>query len=253
MSKAIQEVTSAIMNAMAEQWVRFPRTDGDKNDIKEKFMEATHFPGVIGAVDCTHVEIAQPPVEEHNYINRKGYHSKNIQIICDYELRIVNINARFPGATHDAFIWRNSCHNDNRLIILGDRTSWLLGDSGYPQEPWLMTPIINPVPGSPESRYSEAHIQARNCVERCIGVLKGRFLCLSKILRYSPQKVGTIANVCAILHNICIAGRLEADFNIPQPLAPQQVPLHVLQDNVPHRDGNNIRQNIIQMYFTNVS
>nr|CAH7756740.1 unnamed protein product [Callosobruchus chinensis] len=106
---------------------------------------------------------------------------------------------------------------------------------------------------SPESRYSEAHIQARNCVERCIGVLKGRFLCLSKILRYSPQKVGTIANVCAILHNICIAGRLEADFNIPQPLAPQQVPLHVLQDNVPHRDGNNIRQNIIQMYFTNVS
>nr|CAH7756744.1 unnamed protein product [Callosobruchus chinensis] len=83
MSKAIQEVTSAIMNAMAEQWVRFPRTDGDKNDIKEKFMEATHFPGVIGAVDCTHVEIAQPPVEEHNYINRKGYHSKNIQIVSD--------------------------------------------------------------------------------------------------------------------------------------------------------------------------
>nr|CAI5867917.1 unnamed protein product [Callosobruchus analis] len=215
-------------------------------------MEATHFPGVIGAVDCTHVEIAQPPIEQHNYINRKGYHSKNIQIICDYDLKIFNINALFPGATHDAFIWRNSCVREEleTCYTRGERTSWLLGDSGYPQEPWLMTPILNPVARNPESRYTEAHIQARNCVERCIGVLKGGFLCLSKILRYSPQKVGNITNACAILHNLCVAGRLNEDFNIPPPQVP--LPEQLIEVIVPHSDGNNIRQNIIQMYFNNV-
>lgn len=28
--------------------------------------------------------------------------------ICNYKMRILNINAQYPGATHDAFIWRNS-------------------------------------------------------------------------------------------------------------------------------------------------
>lgn len=81
LSRAINEVTNAIVNSFSEQWVRFPRTAEEKYQIKQRFMEARGFPGVIGAVDCTHVEILKPNIEEHNYINRKGYHSKNIQIV----------------------------------------------------------------------------------------------------------------------------------------------------------------------------
>ncbi|KAG8235441.1 hypothetical protein J437_LFUL015789 [Ladona fulva] len=43
-------------------------------------------------------------------------------------------------------------------------------DSGYPLQPWLMTPISNLPPDSPEERYNSHHCRARNCVERCIGV-----------------------------------------------------------------------------------
>ncbi|XP_030749235.1 putative nuclease HARBI1 [Sitophilus oryzae] len=166
MSRAVEEVTTAIVNTLAEEWICFPTTPQAKNIIKEGFMEKFNFSGVVGALDCTHVEILRPLVEEHNYINRKGYQSKNIQLICDHNLKIININSRYAGATHDSFIWRNSAVRAEleRNYQRGERNSWLLGDSGYPQEPWLMRPVINALPGPPEYRYTQAHIHGlRRC------------------------------------------------------------------------------------------
>lgn len=61
------------------------------------------------------------------------------------------------------------------------------------------------------------HASARNCIERCNGVLKSRFRCLSgeRQLRYSPEYVGVVTTVCAILHNICIAGGVQWEANGP--------------------------------------
>lgn len=81
MSRAVEEVTIAIVNVFAEQWICFPTTNEAKNNIKEGFMQLFNFPGVVGAVDCTHIEILRPLAEEHNYLNRKGFHSKNIQLV----------------------------------------------------------------------------------------------------------------------------------------------------------------------------
>ncbi|KAH7965178.1 hypothetical protein HPB49_004583 [Dermacentor silvarum] len=80
-------------------------------------------------------------------------------------------------------------------------------DSGYPLEPWLLTPV----PGHPtrltaEGRYNEAHAVVRNAAERCIGILKSRFRCLQRYrtLHYSPRKAATIVAACAALHNLCL-------------------------------------------------
>lgn len=120
-----------------------------------------------------------------------------------------------------------------------------MGDSGYPLEPWLLTPIVNALPDTPEFRYTQAHIRARNCIERCIGVLKGRFLCLSKVLRYSPEKVGNIVNACAILHNISLYNGIEIDFELLIP-PPEEYPNNICLIG----DAVNARQNVIQRYFT---
>ena len=38
------------------------------------------FPNVVGAVDGTHVKIQAPTKDEDDYVNRKGYHSINVQV-----------------------------------------------------------------------------------------------------------------------------------------------------------------------------
>lgn len=126
MSRSITEITEAIVNIFAGQWVQFPRTQHIKNEIKGKFI---NFPGVIGVIDGTHIEIIRPIQEEHAYLNRKGYHSKNIQVICDADLRVLNVNAQHAGASHDSHIWRNSSVGRELEMAyqLGDHNSWLLG------------------------------------------------------------------------------------------------------------------------------
>ena len=57
------------------------------------------FPNVIGAIDCTHVRIQAPsgPVEA-DYVNRKSFHSLNVQVcLCtsrgqlSIHLRVKNV------------------------------------------------------------------------------------------------------------------------------------------------------------------
>nr|CAI5826194.1 unnamed protein product [Callosobruchus analis] len=177
------------------------------------------FPGIIGCIDCTHVAIVSPHQQhpdypEHLYINRKHYHSINVQLICDSNLRILNINARYPGSTNDAFIWNNSNVKTfmEQLHGHGENSFYLLGDSGYPLRPWLLTPLqYETQPNSPEDRYNNAHKVTRCTIERCNGVLKSRFRCLlrHRVLHYGPETASQITNACAVLHNICIANNVE--------------------------------------------
>lgn len=187
-------------------------------------MDRFDFPGIIGAIDCTHVAIAAPSNNNEQYpgfvyLNRKGYHSINVQLICDANLKILNCNAKYPGSTHDAAIWSMSriltvlqtqyANNNNN----NEAECWLLGDSGYPLQPWLLTPHNGAEENTPEGRYTRAHCRARNVIERCNGVLKMRFRCLLKhrVLHYCPVEAARIINSCCVLHNIMIDHNI--DFN----------------------------------------
>ena len=66
-------------------------------------MEAG-LPGVIGAIDGTHVRIAAPKENAAEYVNRKQQHSINVQVVFDNSYKILDIVARWPGSVHDARI-----------------------------------------------------------------------------------------------------------------------------------------------------
>lgn len=85
------------------------------------------------------------------------------------------------------------------------------GDSGYALRPWCLTPICNPQENTPEDKFNITFKKARVTIERCNGVLKGRFRCLLKdrVLHYTPEKASKIINACCVLHNICVKDNLE--------------------------------------------
>ncbi|XP_045541246.1 putative nuclease HARBI1 [Papilio machaon] len=143
-----------------------------------RFYSIAGFPRVVGAVDCTHIKINSPGGSNSElFRNRKGYFSLNVQVVCDSNLVIRNIIARWPGSVHDSTIF-----NDSPLCAQFERgdfgTMVLLGDSGYPCRPYLLTPLLNPLTHAEEA-YNQSQIKTRNLIERLFGVLKRRFPCLS--------------------------------------------------------------------------
>nr|XP_050027951.1 putative nuclease HARBI1 [Dermacentor andersoni] len=209
-SKCVRRVAEAIVHAGARnKWVRFPRTSEEKAAVKEGFLRRGSIPGVIECVDGNLIAIIAPKGEQKAaFMCRKGYYALNTMFICDAGMRILAVDALRPGSDHDAHVWRTTWLRrrllEGRIANAGEH---LLSDSGYPLEPWLLTPVTGHPPiHTAEGRYNTAHAAMRSVVERCIGLLKSRFRCLQRYraLHYEPDRAANILAACAVLHNLCL-------------------------------------------------
>ncbi|KAL2093109.1 hypothetical protein ACEWY4_010421 [Coilia grayii] len=213
------------INSLAGRYIQFPYNDAQQTVIKMAFYGIAEFPNMVGAIDCTHVRLKPPSVDDYAYINRKNFHSLNVQIICDAQMAILNMVAWWPGGTHDSFIFQNSMVGTQLQGGALRGKSHLIGDKGYPLTEYLITPLAHPQTEQ-ERRFNRSHIHTRAIVERCIGLLKGRWLCLGAAggsLLYTPEKVCNIIIACGVLHNIAQKNGVPCD--------------HVHQENPIPRDA----------------
>jgi len=245
---------SAAIAMLKKEFIKLPTTPAEICRNQQEFFETAKFIRVVGCMDCTHMRIQSYgknnviTVYKHSlfykilqsfccvlggednelYRNRKGYFSINVQVIINARLEIIDIVARWPESTHDSTIFNNS--RIKTLFEIGTfDDGLLLGDSGYPNLSYLITPLLNPTTPA-EHLYNETQIRTRSKIEKCFGIWKRRFPVLSIGTRFHRvERTLAVIVATAILHNI----------------AQQEV--------IPNSINSQIYNNVIQMQHVNAS
>ncbi|XP_053390776.1 putative nuclease HARBI1 [Mercenaria mercenaria] len=172
--------------------------------IAEGFAQRQGFPGVIGAVDGTYIPIPGPTEFRDSYICRKGFPAFHLQGVCDSNMRFLDVYSAYPGSVHDSRVFKNSPLN-HYLQTECPQTYHLLGDSAYSLASHLLVPFRdNGHLTEEQKKFSFVHSSTRVDIERCFGLLKGKF---RKLKFLDVTKVSVIPNIivtCCGLHNFIL-------------------------------------------------
>ncbi|XP_060598026.1 putative nuclease HARBI1 [Ruditapes philippinarum] len=195
----VQQVCRVISD-MRETYIRMPRTRQEMERVEKGFREKCGMPGVVGAIDGTHIAIPGPSEHRSSYINRKGYQSMQLQVVCDSQLKFLDTYTGWPGSVHDARVYRNSPISETVSNLPHDKH--LLGDSAYPLKVNMLVPFrdnghLNRV----EKKFNKVHSSTRVDVERAIGLLKCKFRRLKHLDMLMVEEIPVTITSCCVLHN----------------------------------------------------
>nr|XP_043620035.1 putative nuclease HARBI1 [Erigeron canadensis] len=212
----------AVINIYGREFLRRP-TSHDIAMIQQAHEARHHLPGMLGSLDCTHVE--------WRYCLRS---LKRQYTRGDHKVPTIIIEA---VASQDLWIWHSFFGppgSNNDINVLNQSpcmTRWFTFVKAYPHP-------VDPK----EKKFKRVQEAARKDIERVFGVLKGKWKILERRIRfYDLDKIGKVVEACCILHNMIIKddGRAISPVHImdqPTPIVYDPSVLPELHDeNVHHR------------------
>lgn len=204
---AVFSVVEGINRHLVSKLIVWP-TGAIVEEVLDGFRERRGMQGVLGAIDVTLIAIKAPTTHQEDYINRKGFHSMQLHAVCDHDMLFTDCFTGWPGSVHDARVLRNSpVYHDGSF----PRGSFLVGDSAYPLQSWLLTPFRDNGHLTAEQRnYNYLHSSTRMVIERAFSLLKGRFRRLKYVDMTDTAQVSLFIMASCALHNLCIIN--EDDF-----------------------------------------
>lgn len=210
----VHDTCKAIVRVLLRTYIQFPRGN-ELNDVVDGFKRKWGMIQCAGAIDGTHVPVMPPASLHTDYYNRKGWYSIIIQAVVDHNCMFHDVCVGWPGSVHDARVLVNSTLYNKatrREIMSGnvirvhgtDIPLFLIGDSAYPLNNWLIKPFVHNSPLTPAQQSFNYHLsRSRMVVELAFGRLKGRWRRLCKRNDMYIDNVPCITTACCILHNVC--------------------------------------------------
>ncbi|XVE89435.1 hypothetical protein DITRI_Ditri19aG0201100 [Diplodiscus trichospermus] len=119
------------------------------------------FRGCLGALDGTYIRVNVKLIDRPRYRSRKNEIATNVLGVCTMDMQFIYVVPRWESFTADGKVLRDAISMRNGLKIS----------------------------------------QARNCIERCFGVLKPRWAILREKSFYPVKTQCRIISTCCLLHN----------------------------------------------------
>ena len=213
-SKVVFEVCEAITTHLGPEYIHLPRTAEEMQRKVSEFELRFGLIQAFGCIDGTHVPIKTPSTDSHDYFCYKQYYSLNVQAVCDYRGRFIDVDCRWPGCVHDAKVFSNSTINHNMrnrklpqtfntLIPDHDKVpNYIIGDPAYPLTPYCMKEFDHCTTNA-QVLFNNLLRSARHQIECAFGRLKARWSILTRKMDFNVEQVPTVIYACFVLHNFC--------------------------------------------------
>lgn len=229
----VSQITWSFVEAVEENGLhhlKWPDTEEEMLNIKAKFESIQGLPNCCGAVDITHIKMmsSSSPFDTEVWIDNMNNQSMVMQAIVDSDMRFRDVVSGWPGKMTEPYVLSTSkffelCEKGNRLngnkIKLSDDTElreYIVGDSGYPSLPWLVTPYQGKEISEPAAEFNKRHYETWKVVHRALTRLKEEWKVLQVVMwRPDKHKLPRIILACCILYNIFLDVEDKVHYKVP--------------------------------------
>lgn len=198
----ISEISQAIVEALPS-----PTFPTDLASVVRRFdkLRKSAFPGVVGAIDGSHIRIETPCANPSDYFCYKKFKSIVLLAISGPDCECLWFHVGYPGKACDGRIFRET--GVNNFVEGLDIDQHLIGDNAFPASVGLMKPYPYNEGLSEEAEYFNFKLSSSRMVIECFfGQLKSRFRCLLHGLQFrSVTSSCYVVSACVVLHNFILA------------------------------------------------
>jgi hypothetical protein len=82
----VRMFNKGVVTKLAPRFITFPTTRAGLARNARYFEDRSMIPGIIGAIDGSHIKVAPPRRHESSYYNRKGFHSVILSAVSPFTL-----------------------------------------------------------------------------------------------------------------------------------------------------------------------